>query len=87
MDGECIGCGQVGNWCQCEEPMEPLDGPDYRDYEWEDETSQFDPEGRWQSGVDCYVRTNKCRVPISLGSNDEAIGDWIDQNQERVKYL
>lgn len=23
MDGECMNCGEVGNWCKCDEPQEP----------------------------------------------------------------
>lgn len=64
-----------------------LDGPDYVDYEFWDETSQFDdhPTTRWLGGCDCYERRYRCRVPASL-SEDE-IYDWLYENEGRITWL
>jgi hypothetical protein len=54
-----------------------MEGVDFSDnslwftYEWEDETSQFDPKGRWCPGGEYYSRTYKMRVPKALEGNDE----------------
>jgi hypothetical protein len=40
-------------------------------YVWEDETSQFDPEGRWCPGLDCCLRTYKTRLPLAIRDNYE----------------
>lgn len=49
-------------------------------HEFEDETSAYDPEGRW-SGV-CYSRTYRCRIPIAFRDCSEAIDWFIDSNLE-----
>lgn len=65
----------------------------YADYEWEDETSQFDPKGRWVGGSEYYSRTYRCRVPKGLLKLCEATGDheilsdWIYRNQEKPIWL
>jgi hypothetical protein len=59
----------------------------YATYEFDDETSQFDPMGRWQGGTECYERTYRCRVPRKLLERAERTGDfnklneWIDDRQ------
>lgn len=65
--------------------LEMLDGPSYRTIEYDDETSQFDPKGRWCPGSDCYQRTYKVRVPAEL--TEDEIDDWLDRNAGRVVYL
>jgi len=66
-----------------------LDGPDYFNYEWWDETSQFDehPTKRWCGGSECYERRYRCRVPIGLNQDDEAIQIWIGENLDNVRWL
>jgi hypothetical protein len=52
-------------------------------HEWEDETSQFDPQGRWQGGSECYLRTFKARVPVAFRDCDELIEMftlWVQEN-------
>lgn len=68
---------------------ELLDGENYIDYEWWDETSMFDdhPTKRWVYGVDCYERRYCCRIPKEIADNEEAIFDWVYQNLGRVKWL
>ena len=44
--------------------------------EWEDETSQFDPEGKWVGGADYYQRTYRIWIPNSIAEEDE---DAVDQ--------
>lgn len=48
-------------------------------YEFEDETSMFDdhPSKRWAGGLDCYMRTYKCRVPIAFQDSEEMIDKFI----------
>jgi hypothetical protein len=49
-------------------------------YEWSDETSQFDPEGHWVYGLECYERDYKLWVPNSIGEDDEdALADYIER--------
>lgn len=66
-----------------------LDGEDYVDYEFWDETSMFDdhPTKRWSYGIDCYERQYKCRIPKEISENEEAINDWIYDNIGRIKWL
>lgn len=61
------------------------DGPRYADYEYDDETSQFDPRGRWQGGSECYIATYRCRVPKGLlkDGKERALEDWIVNHSER----
>jgi len=79
------------DWNQFEEEYtienELLDGDDYRDYKYEDETSQFDPEGKWCPGSDCYRRLYRVRVPKEFGDDEEKIGEWLYENEGRIKYL
>ena len=65
----------------------PLDGPDFVDYEWWEETSQFDsnPTKRWNYGCGCYEALGRCRVPGNL--TDDEIDDWINHNWDRIKWL
>ena len=53
--------------------------PGYRLHEYTDETSMFDPAGRWQGGTECYVRTYRVWLPLGLKS--ENIGDWLDRHE------
>ena len=66
-------------------PEAKYNGSRYVDYEFEDETSQFDPEGRWNPGGEYYSRTYRCRVPRKLlESKDESkLSDWIANHSER----
>lgn len=55
----------------------------YTDYEFDDETSQFDPKGIWQAGSEYYKITIKCRVPVKMlrrameTHNDSELEFWI----------
>lgn len=40
---------------------------------WTDETSQFDPRGRWCPGLECYEATYSARVPRAIRSSDELV--------------
>lgn len=51
-------------------------------HEFEDETSQFDPKGRWAGGIDCYLRTYRCMIPAVIKDDDEEIATYIEQHQE-----
>jgi hypothetical protein len=67
---------------------ELLDGPDYKDFCWWDETSMFDPNPtrRWCYGIDCYEAKMCCRVPVALETEEE-IQEWIYQNEGRLKFV
>lgn len=49
-----------------------LEGMDWQNddlfftHSFEDETSMFDPEGRWCYGGEYYSRTFYCRIPIAF---------------------
>lgn len=51
-------------------------GRGYAEYEFDDETSAFDPEGVWQGGSEYYARTYRCRVPAILLALAEKSGDF-----------
>jgi hypothetical protein len=61
----------------------------YATYTWTDETSSFDPEGRWSGGSDAYWRDYRARVPRKMLERAEATHDfetvkvWIDNNSEK----
>ena len=63
--------------------MSKYDTKRYVDFEWEDETSGFDPVGTWNGGSECYTRGYRCRVPRGLlekanvTGDDSALFDWI----------
>lgn len=48
----------------------------YADYEFSDETSQFDPLGRWMPGGEYYQRDYRCRVPRRMLEAAEKSGDF-----------
>jgi hypothetical protein len=51
--------------------------------EFDDETSQFDPKGRWHYGSDCYMRTFRAMIPVSIQPDDEeAIETYLDHHPE-----
>lgn len=56
----------------------------YAAFEFDDETSQFDPLGRWVGGCEFYARTYRCRVPRKMLERAKTTGDftklndWID---------
>jgi len=53
-------------------------------YEWDEETSQFDPNGVWMGNY--YGYRAKIWVPDSISPNDdEAISDYIDQQQSEAE--
>lgn len=58
----------------------------YSTYEWDDETSQFDPKGVWMGGSEYYARTYRCRVPKGLlksaekHGNFDKVHDWIQSH-------
>ncbi len=51
-------------------------GRGYATYEWDDETSQSDPKGRWMGGSEYYARTYRCRVPAILLARAGKTGDF-----------
>lgn len=51
-------------------------------YEWEDETSSFDPKGRWVGGCEYYARTYQCWIPKFIKEDDE---DAITKHIESVE--
>lgn len=59
--------------------------PGYRVHEWEDETSMFDPRGRWEYGSECFYATYRCYVPARL--KDENFDAWLDRNADGVVYI
>jgi hypothetical protein len=51
-------------------------------HEFEDETSMYDPKGRWLGGCEYYVCTCKIWVPDSIGKDDEdKINEYIEAQQ------
>lgn len=63
---------------------EKLDGVDFTNddlfytHEFEDETSAFDPKGRWQPGGEYYSRTYRVRVPIAFRGCEELVYKYIN---------
>jgi hypothetical protein len=61
----------------------------YADYEYDDETSQFDPQGRWVSGSEYYARTYHARVPRKMlercttSGDYREISDWLDKHSHK----
>ena len=89
-DGQVPGDSQEGADTQevFEISHEPLDGSDYKDYEWWDETSMFDtnPTKVWCPGLECYEAKHRCRIPANLETEEE-IWEWIEQNEGLIVYL
>lgn len=60
----------------------------YADYEFDDETSAFDPNGRWVGGSEYYAITFYVRVPRKMLERAKASGDfsklddWLFRNQD-----
>ena len=53
-------------------------------YKWSDETSQYDPNGRWQGGSECYMVDYEMWIPDSIvPENEEAINSYIDAEWDR----
>lgn len=46
-------------------------------YMWTDETSQFDPKGRWCGGLECYEREYAARVPRALYASHELVDAFV----------
>jgi hypothetical protein len=65
----------------------------YAEYEFEDETSQFDPLGKWMGGLEYYSRTYRVRVPKKMLEKANESGDhsaimrWIDNHGDRGIWL
>lgn len=65
----------------------------YATFEYEDETSAFDPAGRWQGGTECYLRTYRVRVPRGLlakadrSKDVRLVMDWIDRNTDKPIWI
>lgn len=53
----------------------------YYIYEWDDETSQFDPKGIWVGGSDYFIRTYKAWIPNHI-TNDDEIQKYIDDHAD-----
>lgn len=52
-------------------------------YEWEDETSRFDPRGQWSVGSDCCMRVYSMLIPNSIDKDDhKAIDKYVEEHQE-----
>lgn len=60
----------------------------YVDFEFDDETSGFDPKGEWQGGSEYYKRTYRCRVPRGLLEKANVTGEdsdliqWIENHTD-----
>lgn len=53
-------------------------------YKWTDETSMFDPKGRWQGGSECYMRNYEEWIPNRIKPDDErAIMEYIERKWAR----
>ncbi len=51
---------------------------------WSDETSQYDPKGRWQCGSECYMVDYEMWIPDSITpENEDAINSYIDAEWDR----
>lgn len=49
-------------------------------HEWEDETSSFDPKGRWMPGSEYYARTYQIWVPNRIKpDNETALLNYIER--------
>ena len=46
-------------------------------HSFEEETSQFDPKGRWVPGGEYYERTFYCRVPKAFQNCEEMIDVFV----------
>lgn len=48
-------------------------------YEWEDETSAYDPKGVWMGGSEYYSRTYRLWVPNRIkAANKKALEKYIE---------
>jgi len=47
-------------------------------YAYEDETSAFDPNGKWCYGGEYYALTIRCRVPLAFKNCQELIDEFIE---------
>jgi hypothetical protein len=62
----------------------------YADYVYEDETSQFDPKGRWMGGSEYYARTYHARVPRKMLERCTISGDhteltyWLEKHGHKL---
>lgn len=77
-------------WCNGNEISRPdLSGIDWDNdlffftYEYSDETSQFDPKGRWVYGAEYYERTYRVRVPLAFRMCDEMIEAFVQMMEEK----
>jgi hypothetical protein len=65
----------------------------YQVWEYEDETSEFDPKGKWIPGTEYYSRTYKVKVPTPLlqlcqTKNDfSQIYQWIEENASKNIWI
>jgi hypothetical protein len=66
--------------------MDFSDDAKFFTYSFEDETSQFDPKGRWVPGAEFYERTMYCRVPLELKDDEDLIGEFIDQHWDEEGF-
>lgn len=48
-----------------------------------DETSQFDPNGRWSPGLECYECEVKVRIPKGIAGNDELTAAFVEMMYDR----
>lgn len=47
--------------------------------EYEDETSQFDPEGYWCYGTECFMRKYSVWIPNTINpDDDESVKAFIE---------
>lgn len=57
----------------------------YKKFIFEDETSMFDPKGRWVGGSEYYSRTYTVMIPVRL--KDENIDNWIANHAEEDIWI
>ena len=49
-------------------------------FTWTDETSMFDPKGRWVGGCEYYEREYSCRIPLRIKDKEELINEFIERH-------
>lgn len=60
-------------------PMDAKKKKGFWIYEWKDETSRFDLKGEWQAGTECYMRTYRIYVPVSIKPGSVALEEYVDR--------
>ena len=56
-------------------------------HSYTDETSQFDPQGRWNFGCECYERTYYCRIPKAFQDCEEMIERFLEIMLDNYSHI